>query len=379
MSSLSSRSIILVSPEREENQTGWWPLESLFWSPIVTTGLYVLPNATFGQLAHLWFPNLQFVVCLAAAPSKTKQRGIPKACIHVSDRNVIEQHDSEALRGILLHTIREGSRREDALDGFKDLKLSLPFQASSLAAPALPESLAKLRTDLAAPDDITSGHMVVNDSVALRDLVSIPLPDIELHVHLLTETSLEEMEHKLRGKVFDLMGMSARIVAEDCEHSIESHVQVILGRDSSGETSEDTADFFELCEQWLNDVSCCLSGRSSAANSNDDLPQYSYLCIRNPFPQIMPPPAGSTSLCTWTKCFFESGSLTVPSLYNASWLTFTPRLQKASIETCPSASLHEVPSKTEAFVISYLPGCNLRRRNCRMLCSLDDLRSKNRF
>jgi hypothetical protein len=268
MSSLTFRAITLISSDQDE-YNGWGAFDSLFWSPLITAEMRVSPQSTFstfGQFAHLLFPKVQFVVCLAVAPIKTGQPRTTNASAYVSDQNLIEHHDTETFRRVIFDTVLwEARRGKDVPQSFADAAIMahpLLLETSGSVPRGMCRLLRKVRVALAALDIHSSAAIIVGDSVPIRNLMTIPLAAVDVDVHLLTKSG--PIEHKIRNRGFDLMGMMTTLVAEDRGHCISDHLlKVILGRDLSFNTLPNNTSFFDHCEQWLIDVSSVPRGSPS--------------------------------------------------------------------------------------------------------------------
>lgn len=133
-----------------------------FWTPLFTRPLPQLENKTYGQLAHIFFPNLKYLMKFDAPPLRGRDdRSVnPNARVYVSDQNVIERFDTAPLYKIVCEIQREY---------FGDTRLPPPSFADQHLYPSL--EVERLNRH-----SVSASAANVKESVT-RQLIARPDPD----------------------------------------------------------------------------------------------------------------------------------------------------------------------------------------------------------
>jgi uncharacterized protein (UPF0262 family) len=257
---------MLVFSDKSDGDHGWKFGDSAFWTPLFAMLSNDRPK-TFGQSAHMIFPNIKYVVALAT-PSTKQERNAPDASIYVSDQNLVEKLDIKALRKMIFDSIdvlrpgkyiqRSFACAQEGL-GFRADRLNLPSFENTLAGIKLALSHAETKhlVDHMGPED-----RVMADFEPFRDIASIAFDRVALNIHLISVTEPEGMCRIIRGRVIDIFAMTRRLIAEDGKPSTTPRFQLTLDVDL------DTArrrllpafvvtdiNYFELATAWIDDVS----------------------------------------------------------------------------------------------------------------------------
>jgi hypothetical protein len=215
-----------------------------------------VPDANFGQLAHIFFPNLKYVVCLAAPKIMAKRSRTKSASVYVSDQNLIESLDTSAFRKMIFGTFRELHGGKDAPRTFADFTDFLAFMANGLAMPTLSQALTDVQTKMAERNISNNVDRVMVEFVPFRDLARFITKHASLGLHILTQTTPTAMEDMIKGKVTALFSLLRKLVAEDAlRHDRAPPIRLLLGKDSSFATVSSAPDFFRHLTEWMNVVS----------------------------------------------------------------------------------------------------------------------------
>jgi hypothetical protein len=257
---------MLVSSNKGNDDHGWNVVDSAFWEPLFAMiGLDL--SKTFGQLAHIIFPNIKYVVALAT-PSTKEERNAPQASIYVSDQNLIEKLDFKALRKMIFDSIEALCPAKYIQRSFACTQEGLNFRADRLNVPTFENTLAGFKHALSQPeakhvfDQMGPEDMVITSFEPFRDIASIDVDGVELNVHLISVTEPEGMCRIIRGRVIDIFAMTRRLVAEDGKRSIKPKLLFSLDVDTDTQRRRPLAtylladvNYFELVTAWIDDVS----------------------------------------------------------------------------------------------------------------------------
>lgn len=249
---------MLVSQDEDEH-SGWDVYDRSFWMPLFWRLISAFPEMSFGKLAHKCFPELRCVVCLSAPSGRTTQR--KRASVYVSDHNLIEKRDTEALRKMIFDTLREINHGKTAPRTFSDISDPPVFLADRLNIPDFEDGLKAVDNLLAdnAKKNPQSRNppqtLVIASYAPFRDLAWITVAGVKFSVHLLSKTKAKEMPRKITGKRLDLFAVLRRLVTEDRVTYTQPRLMLSLDIDFSFKQFPANIRFFDRASRWVEEVS----------------------------------------------------------------------------------------------------------------------------
>jgi hypothetical protein len=295
-----------------------------------------VPDANFGQLAHIFFPNLKYVVCLAAPKIMAKRSRTKSASVYVSDQNLIESLDTSAFRKMIFGTFRELHGGKDAPRTFADFTDFLAFMANGLAIPTLSQALTDVQTKMAERNISNNVSRVIIEFAPFRDLARFITKHASLGLHILTQTAPAAMEDMIKGKVMALFSFLRKLVAEDALlHNRAPPIRLLLGKDSSFDTVASAPDFYRHLTEWTNMVSFVFFQKAEL--STDGGTARSFLPIRFLLSNLARPIHHSQWTWTCRRSSTGNSSETVPLLCMHALPDFRPSFRNASTRICQAA------------------------------------------
>lgn len=256
------RYVMLVSPDEgsDSNDNGWDHYDGLFWTALLIRPGPAFRNKTFGQLAHLCFPNLKYVVCLSAPSAKAKQNKTSNASAYVSDQNLIAKRDTAAVRKMIFDTLWEVRHGKNVPRSFTDIGSPPVFRADRVNFPDYETILTAVNNLIAkaampgAQHFVEPEYRVIGGFDPFRNVASILVDGVTLILNLMTTVNPEAMRSKLRGKVLDLFSLTRRLVAEDHAIYKKTRFQLALDIDFSLNRIPVGIRFFDRVTKWMDDV-----------------------------------------------------------------------------------------------------------------------------
>jgi hypothetical protein len=255
---------MLVSPEASEGDNGWAPYDGVFFDRLLSRPVAVFPSGTFGQLVHICFPNLAYIVCVSVPPIKAKQNKDLKASVYVTDQNLIAKNDTEAVRKMVFDTLWEIRRGKNAPRKFTDIADPPVFTADRLNMPGFDDLLTVVR-NLTTVDGGKRFNFASPEEQAIlafdpfRNVASMEIANVKFNLHLMTAGKPEDMRGKINGKRIGLFSLTRRVLTEDRVTYNRPHLTISLDIDFSSNKFPTNIRFFDTATMWIREVQYLLT------------------------------------------------------------------------------------------------------------------------
>lgn len=223
-----------------------------------------LNNASYGQLAHMIFPDIKFVVRLAPRDFKGQIARTP-ASVYVSDHNAIETVDARAFRRVMLEVLEEYSNANDiAFSGLAKSKTGLQFQVDRMNRPDFNTRCAEAQAIFLQP--MKDGQMldqevaraqqeefkVLLEYLPFRNIAIVTLGSTcSIRINLLTKTPINDISSEIKRKVLDIFWLMRGAVKEDLNTAWTMKLDIDLVTERG--VSEEEAGI-DRAIQWLEEV-----------------------------------------------------------------------------------------------------------------------------
>jgi hypothetical protein len=249
---------MLVSPEASDEDNGWERYDEVFFDRLLSRPIAVYPSGTFGQLVHICFPNIKYVVCVSVPPIKAKQNKDLKASVYVSDQNLITKNDAEAVRKMVFDTLWEIRRGKNAPRKFTDIEEPPQFLADRLNMPGF-DDLLKAVGNLMTVDggkrfNFAPEERAIGAFEPFRNVASMEIADVKFKLHLMTAAKAEDMPGKINGKRISLFSLTRRVLTEDRVTYNRPHLTLSLDIDFSSNKIPTNTRFFDRATMWIREV-----------------------------------------------------------------------------------------------------------------------------
>jgi hypothetical protein len=201
------------------------PNDLFFWNSLFPCNSDTFHKETLGQLAHFWFPNLRYIIRTAPPSLRFDRSGVPKPAVYLSDQNVVETQDIEALENFFLDIeeryggLRSSKTRKNTLKHiprFRAVTVDHPEFHEKLDAvknQPLPKRQAKKKGSTLQTAN-TSTATILDHFIPFRGVACFTFHGLtSVWIHLLSTTEAEEMQHQIYGKTLDIFWM-LRMLAE---------------------------------------------------------------------------------------------------------------------------------------------------------------------
>lgn len=165
-------------------------------------------DATFGQIAHTFFPKLKCAIRYTARGRNAAVRNYPS--IYISDQNVIERNDVAVLREVIIEIMDE-YREARITHGPSDLQFQLDrlncldFEGRCLQSAAMLDHNNNKRTSVDSGEAERVQFRLMSEYLPYRKIAIVTLDaNCSLRINLLTKDPIGDMRKKIKQKVLHI-------------------------------------------------------------------------------------------------------------------------------------------------------------------------------
>lgn len=233
-------------------------------------------NLTFGQLAHIFFPNFKYVCKIDITSSGrglNRQNDPPNASVYLSDQNVIQKCDTTALRK-LIYDIPAAyhGRKVHLQQPFTARELHPAVEVDRLNRPDVVADAAHTQDAINRPQehfgrrasdvDVIQSNgwifRVLLESLVARNAAVFSLGrKLFIHLHVLANTPIprQEVGVWMRRRVIDILWLVRRTAEEERGTNKVSRAAMTMDTDFQPRQEPYDCPDIERVARWMHEVS----------------------------------------------------------------------------------------------------------------------------
>jgi hypothetical protein len=247
-----------------------------FWVPLFVQPLPHLQDKTFGQLAHIFFPNMKYALRFSSRTLKERQYVRDCPTVYLSEHNVVERGDTATLRKLAFEVMDEyHPAKRYPSRSFADLEAYPRFLVDRINIPPYAyllecslDAFARPERDPTRPQIHVAAdnaeYKVMTTFQPLRSVAVMTLDgDTSLRIDLLTNAPLEEMNNTnldkvkttLQRRVLHIFWLLRTAIEEEKAPARSARLTMTLDLDMSNDSVPQGYPDTERIKIWMDEVS----------------------------------------------------------------------------------------------------------------------------